>query len=529
MFFLKSLRRRLVTGFTVALGLMLVLAAVGILALIQHRRAVSELEYVLHHSPDRDALSQSFSRILGTLTTNHDVRKSHVMDTLRIRFSDAVTESKEQLGLFKDRIEDLKQSPELRSRLPFVLQDISKMEQGLADLKLVSYRLRKPPDSEHWKPAEQLSTVQMQVAVVISRMHLLVDSLPAYRGHRNFAASLQKEQRYSARLQRFVIGVLVTSIGFYAVMVALAFRWISNPVRAISLGVSRIAEGDFDYRIPVVSKWNDELSTLRTNVNLMADRFQDTQNDLNAMVRERSQQLLRSERLAGLGFLAAGVAHEINNPLSAIRLASDAMEYRLLDSLAEEEPDRTEILDRLAMIRRESARCGEITARILDFARGQENTRERKDMTRIVEEVLAMVRPMPACRTRKITFDRSAPLMVQMNPSQIKQVLLNVVANALQATCDGGRIEICIIEQVDWAVVQVQDDGCGMSTDTLSHLFEPFYSTKQAGQGTGLGMSITHRIVEDHHGTIEPSSKGEGQGSQFRIRLPLRQRKLAVA
>ena len=136
-------------------------------------------------------------------------------------------------------------------------------------------------------------------------------------------------------------------------------------------------------------------------------------------------------------------------------------------------------------------------------------------LTRVVEEVLAMVRPMPAFRDRTIVFERKTPLYLMMNASQMKQVILNLVANALQATPSDGRVEVRLNEQVDWVVLEVEDDGCGMSSETLSHLFEPFYSTKQAGQGTGLGMSITHRIIENHHGTIEPVSPGEGHGSLF--------------
>jgi signal transduction histidine kinase len=254
----------------------------------------------------------------------------------------------------------------------------------------------------------------------------------------------------------------------------------------------------------------------------MAERAQDAERDLNRKVRERSQQLLRSERLAGLGVLAAGVAHEINNPLSIIRVAADTLDYRLSECLTEDNPDREQIFERLQMIRNESARCGEITARILDFARGEQTTAQVDDITDIVESVLAMVRPMPTYRDREIIFKRTSPLHLLMNSSEIKQVLLNLIFNALQATGEGGRVEIRLIEQCDWVVLEVEDNGSGMSPKTIEQLFEPFYSTKPTGQGTGLGMCITHRIVEDHQGTIEPRNLGDGQGSLFRVRLPLR-------
>ncbi len=126
-------------------------------------------------------------------------------------------------------------------------------------------------------------------------------------------------------------------------------------------------------------------------------------------------------------------------------------------------------------------------------------------------------------------FDQYDPLIVQVNSAQMKQVILNLVANALQATQDGGHVRIDISEQVDSVNIVISDNGCGMDTETLQHVFDPFFSTKETGQGTGLGLSITHRIVEDHAGTIVPSSPGPGLGSTFRIRLPRRQATAAAA
>jgi two-component system, NtrC family, sensor kinase len=101
--------------------------------------------------------------------------------------------------------------------------------------------------------------------------------------------------------------------------------------------------------------------------------------------------------------------------------------------------------------------------------------------------------------------------------------MLNLIVNGLQATDSGGKVEIRIKDQTDWVVIDILDNGHGMTTRNIEQLFEPFYSTKETGQGTGLGLSITHRIIEDHHGTIDPSSPGPGLGSMFSIRLPRRQ------
>ena len=528
MFFLNSVRRRLVTGLTVTLGLMLVIAAVGILGLIWHQQAVSELEYVEYHRPDPDQLSRSYDQIISAL----DVRNPSDMANHHDTYVQAVADAKKELlEVFLVRIEDLKQSPEMRAQLTIILGRIGRMQGIVIELEKASSVLREPQRTDVDEETLDAGFTRFRYDVVraVIKLKEIVKKLPAYQDRNHLVNSLQKEQKRSARLLRFLLGMTAAAAAFYGVMVFCAFRWISNPISTISKGASRIAEGDTAFRVPEISGWNDEFSNLRTNVNLMADRFHENEENLNAKVRERSQQLIRSERLAGLGFLAAGVAHEINNPLSAIRMASDSLEYRLYDSLAEDDPDREEVLDRLAMIRRESARCGEITARILNFARGDESTLTTDCLTRVVDEVLAMIRPMPAYRDRDIVFDRKTPLMVTMNASQMKQVILNLVANSLQATPPDGRVEVRLNQQVDWVVLEVEDNGCGMTPETLTHLFEPFYSTKQAGQGTGLGMSITHRIIENHNGTIEPVSQGEGQGSLFRVRLPMRQADRIVA
>ena len=130
---------------------------------------------------------------------------------------------------------------------------------------------------------------------------------------------------------------------------------------------------------------------------------------------------------------------------------------------------------------------------------------------------------------REIVFDRTEPLFLEINASQIKQVVLNLVANGLQATDSGGRVCVRLEEQTDWVVIEISDNGHGMKAENIEHLFEPFFSTKETGEGTGLGLSITHRIVVEHHGTIDPSSEGEGKGSRFTVRLPRRQPQLKAA
>ncbi len=544
MFFLRSIRRRLVSGFAFLLLLNLVMAAAGFLALYWHQQSIAELEYVLYQSPDRSVLTRAFNGILSATA------QSPVSRGGRQPVAAAVRTAQEKLELFFADIDRLETSRLLHANRMQIEKMIGVMHRelqalaALADDHPLSHTgtpdagpsdVRTPHDETSEASAMQRSPADSDllfsrtVLQAVSRLHECVNALPEYQDRQSSRAALQKEQRRSVRLAYVVAGTAASAAGLTFLLLWGAFRWISTPLRTVTLGASRIAEGDHSYRIPRVSRWDDEFSSLRANVNLMAERFERAEQDLHEQVRERSNQLIRSERLAGLGFLAAGVAHEINNPLSIIRMAADTVDCRLRCSPDEQDEQREEILERIGMIRQEAVRCGQITARILDFARGDQKDMQVDDLTHLVQSVVAMVQPMPNYRDRTIVFERNDPLPLLMNGAQMKQVVLNLLFNALQATEPGGRVEIRLQEHVDWAILEVEDDGCGMSSETMANLFEPFYSTKPPGQGTGLGMPITHRIVTDHDGTIEPVSAGPGQGTLIRVRLPRRTAKQNVA
>ncbi len=518
MFLLRTIQRRLTTGFSLALMLVLALAIVGTLGLVWHQQTLGDLNYVLNEGPDRVGLEDSFFGIDSAVDDHSINAKRRSISEIHSGFIAAVRKSANELADFRVRIEDLKQGTQKTK----VGQHIVNMEKKLHGLLIEGHDLEKLDALPAAKQHTALNAFQANVKFKVFELLKSSQGLPAYEDRELFSSSLDRQSKQSRRLLIAVACIAVGTMASIIIMWYFGFQWVSVPLLAVTRAASRIAEGDPDHRVPSVSQWDDEFSQLRTNVNLMAERAQDAERDLNRKVRERSQQLLRSERLAGLGVLAAGVAHEINNPLSIIRVAADTLDYRLSECLTKDNPDREEIFERLQMIRNESARCGEITARILNFARGEQKTAQVDDMTDLVESVLAMVRPMPTYRDRDIIFKRTSPLRLMMNSSEIKQVLLNLIFNALQATGESGRVEIRLIEQCDWVVLEVEDNGSGMSPQTMEQLFEPFYSTKPTGQGTGLGMCITHRIVEDHQGTIEPRNLGDGQGSLFRVRLPLR-------
>jgi len=266
---------------------------------------------------------------------------------------------------------------------------------------------------------------------------------------------------------------------------------------------------------------NDEMAELAESFNQMTSRFQEIKLDLDQQVEDRCQQLIRSERLADVGMLAAGVAHEINNPLSIIFMTTGSLVKRIEPLLEHAKESDSAVIERyLKMIQDESFRCKDITSRLLDFTRGQNSARGQFDLTSIVQDVVGMIGHMRKFQGHTITFSHREACICEMNGAEIKQVVLNVVSNALESMERDGDLQIAITEQTDQATITFIDEGCGIEEDAKQKIFEPFYTHRKDGKGTGLGLGICHRIVSDHDGTIEIESPGQDLGTTVRIQLP---------
>jgi two-component system NtrC family sensor kinase len=310
------------------------------------------------------------------------------------------------------------------------------------------------------------------------------------------------------------------------------YEWIFYPIRDLSAGVAGVAAGDFSRRIEVHS--GDEMEELAAAFNDMTQRLHDLLTDLARQVNERSRQLVRSERLASVGFLAAGVAHEINNPLASIAFCSEALEARLGDLLRQlrtagrGSEDADVFAKYLKMIQEESFRCKTITERLLAFSRSGEPRREMTDLRVLVQSVLDVTQHLQNHRGKRITFEVSdrgsgGDIQAWVNAEEIKSVVLNLVVNALESMGEGGHLVIRLAQQGDRAELRFTDNGCGMTQEVLENIFEPFFTRSRTGKGTGLGLTISHRIITQHGGEIEATSGGPGQGSTFTVRLPLLQ------
>jgi signal transduction histidine kinase len=350
------------------------------------------------------------------------------------------------------------------------------------------------------------------------RLQNYTRELPSYLQGHMYALAGDVRSRYRAWiLLTWFCAVAATALT--VLFIVLIYRWVFRPLRCLVKGSRRVASGDFNYQIELASR--DEMGELAGAMNDMTTRFRTIRDDLDRQVQLRTKQVVRSEQLASVGFLAAGVAHEINNPLASIAMCAESLEGRLLEAIPQQS-EQSELVSRyLRMIQTEAFRCKGITEKLLDFSRVGEVIRQSADLRELVQSVIEMVRHHGKYQDRKIELAEGEPVIALVNVQEIKQVVLNLVTNALDSVDADGKLTIELGRSGGFAEMTFTDNGCGMTEEVQKHLFEPFFTRKRGGQGTGLGLSIVYRIVSDHGGQIEAASAGLGCGSQFHVTLPL--------
>ena len=227
----------------------------------------------------------------------------------------------------------------------------------------------------------------------------------------------------------------------------------------------------------------------------------------------RNELLVQSGKLAAIGELAAGVAHEINNPLFAI--------LGLTEFLLKEAEPGSKAQQRLELIQQTGLEIKEIVRALLDFARENAEERHEVALDDVVRSTVDLVRRTNAHKGVELldTYE-DAGALVYASPNQLKQIFLNLIANARQAMPNGGTVTVDVRTEGGFAVATVSDDGPGIEADVLSRIFEPFFTTKRNTGGTGLGLSVSIGIAEAHGGALTAYSE-VGRGAQFTLRLPL--------
>jgi two-component system NtrC family sensor kinase len=308
------------------------------------------------------------------------------------------------------------------------------------------------------------------------------------------------EQRLSEiRFETGLIAAVVLALGGGMIGLTLSRR-IHHPLREVLEGMRRVGGGDLEHRIPV--RRTDELGELASNFN-----------DMNQQLVSLQEGLIQSERLISMGKLAAGVAHEINNPLTGI------LSYA--EDLVEDSDPSDPLRKDYEVILHEALRCRQIVRGLLDFARQEKPSPVRARPRDIFEKALDVVVRQSAFRNIRFEKDYEENMPeIRMDPVQIQQVLVNLIINAQQAMPEGGliRLRVRSIDAKSRVEFSVKDEGTGIPPELVSRIFEPFFSTK-GGKTDGLGLAVCLGIVQQHGGTIHVESQ-VGEGTRFRVVLP---------
>ena len=342
------------------------------------------------------------------------------------------------------------------------------------------------------------------------------------------------DAQLAAQRIRIMRTTLITEV--VIVLACIAFAWwvVAKPVRSLIKGTQLLAKGNLDHRLAIHSA--DELGELATSFNAMAESLAHAQQEikdwghtLEARVEQKSRELegaqrsmITREKMASLGKLAATVAHEVNNPLAGI-LTYAGLSLKQLNKSGCEPAVRTEIVENLRTIERESRRCGDLMRNLLTFARQAPSHRELNDLNTLVRHGLALVHHQLELKGITLNENLQPNLQsVRCDAGQIRQVILALLVNAAEAMPDGGQLEVATAmdDPGQGVVLRVRDTGMGIPPEALPHIFDPFFTTKDNQQSTGLGLAVAASILEQHGGEISVNSN-PGKGTEFIVTLPL--------
>ncbi|OGB41623.1 MAG: hypothetical protein A2461_05070 [Burkholderiales bacterium RIFOXYC2_FULL_59_8] len=343
--------------------------------------------------------------------------------------------------------------------------------------------------------------------------------------------SMQEHAIHIAGVSFAFILMLSFSLGY------LLQRMIYLPLKDLEGGAKKISSGDLDQPIPVRSA--DEFGRVAGSFNDMTAALSHARADLNELIQEleskveeRSRELLaaraevaQGEKLASIGVLAAGIAHELNNPLTGVLTFTSLMRKKALDG--------SEDAEDLDLIIRETKRCASIIRRLLDFAREKVPVKCFFSLNQVLEDTVRLVERPASLQKIVITMNLDPDLpQIWGDADLIKQVIMNILVNAQQAIDRAGSITVVTrtyiaktsqqTEEKRMPMVElaIKDTGCGIPEANMQRIFDPFFTSKEVGKGTGLGLSVSYGIIKAHGGEIKVASV-VGQGTTFHILLPI--------
>jgi len=320
-----------------------------------------------------------------------------------------------------------------------------------------------------------------------------------------------------------LISLMAASLAAALTLLIMLTRKVLDPIREISGATERVAQCDLDVKVPVYG--GDEVGELAQSFNRMIEDLKKSRDQVEERsikcqeaydsMREAQRKLIQSEKLAAIGTLVAGIAHEINNPVGIIAARTDCMLIEAREMGLDEQ-----CTEDLMVINRHAGRIADITRALLTFARQAPAELSTVDLNAIVEDTLFLVDKQLAKEGIKVERALSPDCpKVMGNDNRIQQVLLDLMNNARDAMHGEGTITVTTGGTGGKAEINVTDTGEGIPEESLDNIFDPFFTTKEVGKGTGLGLAVSYGIIQDLGGTIEVKSR-RGEGASFTITLP---------
>jgi two-component system NtrC family sensor kinase len=322
------------------------------------------------------------------------------------------------------------------------------------------------------------------------------------------------EEKYTDMRKRAIttfLAIVLIGMGSAIAVSHYLSRTILKPLNAMVYASRQIAKGNLNYRVK--DSTGDELGELGSAFNTMASSLRERDEQLKEYTR---QQIMRSERLATLGQLSAGVAHEINNPLTGVLTYVRLIKKRL-DKRGDEDGDFRRYLDK---VEKETERCSTIVKNLLDFARQSEPNLKSVDINLIINESLDLLEHKIRLQNVEVEKGFGSVPRLTADFAQLQQVFMNLIINAVEAMDKGGKLIIStkVLNELKMVEIDFIDTGVGIPKENLSQIFDPFFTTKT--KGTGLGLSVVFGIISRHKGEIDVKSD-VGKGTIFTIRLPI--------
>lgn len=332
----------------------------------------------------------------------------------------------------------------------------------------------------------------------------------------------RRREAIERRLRLFAVTALVCLM----LIVMLGRRLVGAPLKKLVEKTRRIGAGEYSAQ-PLVLSTRDELGELAVSLNQMSESIADAKARARQEEEARMaaiEQLRHADRLKSVGTLAAGVAHELGTPINVISARAGLIKSGKLSG--------AEVVRNADIIKAQCKRMENIIFAVLNFARKRPPGRTPTDMKALLKQTSRLLEP--DARQKQVTIELDLPelaLSAYVDEEQLGQVVINLISNAVQASPPSSRVEVGLrkVDGVGAAgdgnetaelVIWVRDSGYGIQKDDLPHIFEPFFTTKDVGEGTGLGLAVTHGIVTEHGGRIEVESE-PGRGSTFTVRLAL--------